>query len=70
MKNKKWEAEAARRNKEEENQRAADIVARELEMKRQTTLHNLQKLDKKTDLETYLAYFELSMVEGLIQTGK
>ena len=41
-KNKKWEAEAAQRNKEEENRGIADIVAKELEMKRQTTLHNLQ----------------------------
>ena len=67
-KNKKWEAEAARRNREEESRRAADIVAKELEMKRQAILHNLQKLDNQTDPETYLAHFELSMAEGLIPT--
>ena len=67
-KNKKWEAEATRRNKEEESWRAADIVAKELEMKRQATLHNLQKWDNQTDPETYLAHFELSMAEGLILT--
>ena len=67
-KDKKWEAEAARRNKEEESRRAADIVAKELEMKRPAILHNLQKLDNQTDPETYLAHFELSMAEGLIPT--
>ena len=47
-----------------------DIVAKELEMKRQATLHNLQKLDNQTDPETYLAHFKLSMTEGLIPTGE
>ena len=67
-KNKKWEAEAAQRNKEEGSWRAADIVAKELEMKRQAILHNLQNLNNQTDPETYLAHFELSMAEGLVPT--
>ena len=61
IENERYEARTKLEEARLEAIRTAEIVAKELERKRQQVLSSLQKFDQTTDPEAYLSSFELFM---------